>query len=331
MSKLAWLILASALACLPRPASATGACAAGADANSVGGRIASIACAEHELWYAPFIDEKGRLAHIRVSEAEGLRLRDGTTPAWRRVAEYWRGSGLGWPPNGLPSGADCLPGGAEGGTALCRVFLVDTPWSAVFISWVMSRVGLAGFGGSARHVDYVRDAFRPSSRGPYRLADPYAGVPAVGDLMCFARGSAQVLGVAGFRRWLESSGGPLAMHCDIVVSVANGRARLVGGNVLQGVTMRVLPLNQTGRFWSLPHRAPGQPECHPSNPSACNLHSQDWVALLKLDPSAATVPSASPVPTPAPVQPCCEVCSLPMPAGMQRCAAPRHPETVPAG
>jgi hypothetical protein len=294
---------------------------AGPPTGDMASRIAQIACTEHAQWYAPFIDENGRLAHMRVSEAEALRLRDGT-PAWRRVAAYWQGSGVAWPPDGLSSQADCF-GEDRDRNALCRAFLVDTPWSAVFVSWVMARAGLPGFAHSARHVDYVRQAWRDGT-GPYRVADPDAEPPAVGDLLCYAR-TGQAYGVAGFRAWLERSGGALAMHCDIVVSTANARARLVGGNVLQGVTMRVLPLNSSGRFWGLPRRTGGEAECSPALPTACNLHRHDWVALLKLNP-AANVPAAAPA---APATPCCEVCQLPMPPGMRRCGAPASTSPVP--
>lgn len=294
----------------------------GPPTGDMASRIAQIACSEHAQWYAPFIDENGRLASMRVSEAEALRLRDGT-PAWRRVAAYWQGAGLPWPPDGLSSQADCY-GEDRQRNALCRVFLVDTPWSAVFVSWVMARAGLPGFERSARHVDYVRQAWRDGS-GPYRLADPDAEPPAVGDLLCYTR-TGQAYGPAGFRGWLQrGGGGALAMHCDIVVSTANARARLVGGNVLQGVTMRVLPLNSSGRFWALPRGAGVDPACSPALPTACNLHRHDWVALLKLRP-AANVPAASPA---APALPCCEVCQIPMPPGMRRCGVPANTSPVP--
>jgi hypothetical protein len=60
------------------------------------------------------------------------------------------------------------------------------------------------------------------------------------------------------RHFLASgSGDGLNMHCDIVVAAnpgGDGRLYLVGGNVLQGVTMRVLPLNHGGAIWGLPRR-----------------------------------------------------------------------------
>lgn len=285
-----------------------------ASRDDAAARIAKAACAEHARWYMPFIDENGRLAQMRVAEAEALRLRDGT-PAWRRVAAYWQGAGLPQAWGGLMPQGDCS-GTSREGNALCRAFLIDTPWSAVFVSWVMAQAGLQDFEHSARHVDYVRRAWQ--GRGPYRLLDPEAEAPRTGDMLCYSR-VGRPFGVAGFRQWLANDpGGPLAMHCDIVVSTANARARLIGGNVLQGVTMRVLPLNSKGRFWNLPRRTGADPECTPATPSACNLHRQDWVALLRLQPDARTAAPA----TPAPASQCCEICTLPMPEGMRRCPLP---------
>ena len=57
-------------------------------------RIAAIACNEHLLWFRPFIDTEGRLASATVHEAEASHLADGASEPWRRVAGYWRDSGL---------------------------------------------------------------------------------------------------------------------------------------------------------------------------------------------------------------------------------------------
>lgn len=312
-------------ACLLAGAAAAAPCGTHASGRAVpetAARIANAACAEHRLWFEPFIDASGRLASLSVSEAEGAGLADGATPVWRRVAEYWQGSGLRWSPAGLPDGAACLAPAADGTTrALCRTFLVDTPWSAVFVSYVMRKAGLEGFRSSSRHVDYVRDAHRNATHHPYRLADPAREPPSVGDLLCFARVPGQAFGHAGFVRWLEQPfTNALAMHCDVVVATASGHARTIGGNVLQGVTMRVLPTNRTGHLWALPQRGANEPRCAPDQPTACNFNRQDWVALLKLHPEATSAP-IPPGPA-APGIPCCDVCPLPMPAGMRRCPAP---------
>ena len=52
---------------------------------------------------------------------------------------------------------------------------------------------------------------------------------------------------AGLATLLSSEDGGLGMHCDIVVGAESGQAQLVGGNVLDGVTMRLMPL--ISPFW----------------------------------------------------------------------------------
>lgn len=301
----------------PLAAHASG-CAQPAAGATLGARIAAIACAEHERWYSPFIDAAGRLASVRVSEAETAALRDGT-PAWQRVAQYWHNSGVGWPSPLLPEGTDCnvvdSATSSPASTALCRTFLVDTPWSAVFVSYVMTQAGVPGFAPSARHVDYVRSAY--DGGGPYRMVDPLLEAPSAGDLLCFVRQPSAVFGYPGLREWLEQH--PLTalnMHCDVVVSTRDAHARLVGGNVLQGVTMRMLPINRAGRLWNLPRRTGAEVPCDPDRPTGCNLNRQDWVALLKLDRTLTPVAPAS-----IPSAPCCTACRLPMPPGLVRCDA----------
>ena len=70
-------------------------------------RIAAVACNEHMLWFRAFIDSNGRMASSTVVEAETSRLGDGATEAWRRVAGYWRESGLLWQMGGFPGAGAC--------------------------------------------------------------------------------------------------------------------------------------------------------------------------------------------------------------------------------
>ena len=271
------LLLLLLAACLAgAPASATDPCpqlrmqSAAAD---VATRIAAIACQENHAWFRAFIDADGRSGGQRVYEAENDVLADGV-PAWRKVASYWSGSGL--------------PGSCAGAGPACRNFVVDTPWSAAFVSWVMRRAGLPGFTASARHLDYVRAAWTRPARDPYRLASPLDTAPAVGDLLCYVRAQARVLGHRGLVDRLDGGAG-LPMQCDIVVAAGDGMAWLVGGNVQQAVTLRMLRLDGDGRFADLPLRGAGDPPCSPDAPGQCNLNRQDWAALLKLE---ATTPAS---------------------------------------
>ena len=87
-----------------------------------------------------------------------------------------------------------------------------------------------------------------------RMIEPRPATPAAGDLLCFVRGNGQPFGHAGLQRFLAAGNGSLAMHCDIAIGTSRDGAYLylVGGNVLQGVTLRQLALNRRGALWSLP-------------------------------------------------------------------------------
>lgn len=296
-------------------------------APEVATRIAAIACDEHVRWRRPFIDAAGRVAHQPVYEAESRGLDDGGSP-WRRVALYWRSAGLLGQVGFRAGASDCsfLSNPAYPGLA-CRGFVVDTPWSGTFVSWVMQRAGVPRFTASSGHYDYVRAARVGAATSPYLLLDPTDVAPGVGDLLCYVR-TGKVHGHRGLAAAIDAGTASLAMHCDIVVAVRSGRdsrAWLVGGNVQQAVTMRQLPLNATGRFWNLPQRMDGEPECSPDLPAACNFNRQDWAALLKLKPQqdlARLGPVDPPrlLPLEAPTQTCCVNCVLG--SDVPRCPAP---------
>ena len=331
------VLLASALLPLLAPElHAAGGCGSSAQGSSHGPRIAAIACREHALWYSPFIDIDGRLASMTVVEAEATPLTDGT-PAWQRVAGYWRGSGLLQQMASFPGASQCTHAGG-GSSPWCRSFVVDQPWSAAFVSWVLVQARLPGFQPSASHVDYVRAALVRADASAFRLADPDGEPATVGDLLCYVRSEARQFGHAGLREFLGRPGsGALNMHCDIVVAVdrAAGRLQLVGGNVLQGVTMRLIPINRRGLPWNLPRGAGRATTCWPANPAGCSFNRRDWAALLKLRPGAEIAGLAPPMPLlPAhgrPAQPsgqrCCVHCVVG--SGVPRCPSLRQPPPRP--
>lgn len=294
-------------------------------------RLAAHACAEHQRWHAPFIDSDGRLASQRVTEAESARLADGSE-TWRRVAGYWNESGLLGQVSGRPGALECAnPAGSFWEKTACRAFLVDTPWSAAFVSWVASRAGLPGFIGSASHVNYVRRAYRDPQSSAYRVLDPLAAMPRRGDLLCYVRVPSRVFGFDGLATLLATSDEGLGMHCDYVVGSQTGRvhtAYLVGGNVLDGVTMRMMPLDGHGRFATLSQRTADDAPCTPDVQGSCGFNRQDWAILLQLRPANELAMLASGTAAPMPMGPavpaspghCCTVCVAG--SGVPRCPAP---------
>ncbi|MDQ3038544.1 MAG: DUF2272 domain-containing protein [Pseudomonadota bacterium] len=301
-------------------------------------RIAAVACDEHLEWYRPFIDVDGHLASSTVVEAENRDLRSGAGPVWLRVAAYWRDSRLLQQMGRYQGASDCDYASAAGGSSAqaCRSFVVDQPWSAAFISWTMQRAGVPGFLSSASHFDYVRAARKNSQGSPYLFLDPQTTVPATGDMLCYVR-TGRVHGHAGLVEAIDGGANGLNMHCDIVVAANAGgdsKAYLIGGNVQQAVTMRVINLNATGRFWNLPMRSQGDAPCSPDAPAACNFNRQDWAVLLKLKPQAqlALMPPARMLPPPrassSPTQ-CCVRCVLGAVPEIPRCPVRGMP-VVPA-
>ncbi len=291
-------------------------------------RIAAVACNEYMLWYQAFFDRNGRMANSGVMESETHLLGDGQSQAWRRVAGYWQESGLLQQMGGAAGAGECAYAGSDRHPSpACRAFIIDNAWSAAFVSWVMRRARLPGFRASASHIDYVRAAYQRPETNAYRYLDPVRARPATGDLLCYVRGAHSALGYTGLLA-VVGGGGGLNMHCDIVVAANPGNdstAYLIGGNVQQGVTMRLLPLNRNGEFWSLPQRVDGGMPCSPDNLEACNFNRQDWAVLLKLKPAeilaqlppAPALPSGSIMPSQTRPATCCVHCVVG--SGVPRC------------
>lgn len=303
--------------------------------------IVRAACAEHRLWLRPFIDRDGRLVALAMTEAERAPLDDGYTPAWQRVARYWRESGTLAAMAAAPGAQSCLPPhGERFRDNDCRAFLLDVPWSAAFVSWVMLRAGVPGFAASPRHMDYIAHAWRRPEHSPFGYADPFADKPAPGDLLCFLRAADEGRGAAGLRAAL-SGNGPLAQqsHCEVVIAANPGGDRtlhLVSGNVFNTVLMRQLPLERDGRLrpeavgpiapagaaW--PAGDAGMHDaredaaasgCGPGRAEACDVNRRDWAVLLKLRPQAQRGIPAPAAPGQPPQPPAAAISNDPPAAG----------------
>jgi len=121
------------------------------------------------------------------------------------------------------------------------------PWSAAFISWVMCEAGLgemAQFERSVAHRVYIDQAIRArDGEAPVAAFTAYdAGEQEIepGDLLCNARGNTDYRSLADRR---PDAGRFAPLHCDIVVKVDGAALRffVIGGNVLQSVSLTIIP------------------------------------------------------------------------------------------
>ena len=122
------------------------------------------------------------------------------------------------------------------------------PWSAAFVSWVMCEAGLGDMSQFRRdiaHWRYVDQAIEARDTGASEPAYVAYDIGEValepGDLLCNPRGGRTYRTLADRRVDL---GDQAPLHCDIVVRVdAEARtAAVIGGNVVNGVSLTILPL-----------------------------------------------------------------------------------------
>lgn len=154
---------------------------------------------------------------------------------WQRIGEYWwLGLDAGSPESGWTGRHD-----ADG-----RVFPPSDDgrfaWSAAFVSYVMREAGARdAFPYSASHWEYVDDAFAQKPGVQLRTERPEAYAPQPGDLICIGRESAR-----GIR--YDDLPARFAGHCDLVVGTEPGALTVVGGNVNDAVTMKHVPVTDSG-------------------------------------------------------------------------------------
>jgi hypothetical protein len=157
------------------------------------------------------------------------------------------------------------------------------PWSAVFVSWVMRTAGAGpAFRYSRAHREYIRAA--RSNRLAQAVDNPFWAyrateiAPQVGDLVCAWRGDTPVDydGIAKPGEWKT--------HADIVVGVAPGSIRVVGGNVRQDVGEKRLRALPDGRL-------------------ALDGNQARFFAVLSCRAAAASDGGARPAPQPSPPSP----------------------------
>ena len=125
------------------------------------------------------------------------------------------------------------------------------PWSAAFISFVMKTAGASPtqFPISPSHSLYILFALanRVANRMNASMVyfDRHERAPEVGDLIGFSR-TAEVRNRADMERFLPSRF--FASHTNLVVDVAPGRIKAIGGNLSQSTRIVNVKTNAEGRI-----------------------------------------------------------------------------------
>jgi hypothetical protein len=313
--------------------------------SDLGRRIAQAAIDEYVLFGGHQIDANGTLIRFGLTAAAPEDEKDGATnlsqQGWRRVMAYWQalyGDNVGpmlevraHPDTSVPTEAapllDATPAellqAIEGVSdlrlreilreATLRAAVIDTPWSAAFVSYVVRKSGVDAnaFQFSNAHRTYIYDAFATSSAELtdktddrlYRACPLTATKPRVGDIICNHREPALVDAnedAVRERIRAELSGGAdgrsvRRTHCELVAFVDAPASKMytIGGNVLKGVAARKMHLRQPDlKFsaaepvhcgnpghWTLPESsAPDTPE----STDKCSLSGYKWFVLLQM-------------------------------------------------
>lgn len=174
-------------------------------------RVVRIAKDEWEGWNKPLIGIDGK-----VKNKGGFESDKGYS---ERVGRYWK------------EGTNMNYDGKDR----------QVPWSATFISWIMKKAGAGNkFVYNASHSKYITDSIANRKNGKYNEA--FVGykineiAPKIGDLVCYSRQS----GVD------YDTKGSYKSHCDLVVKKSKNQLELIGGNVLQAVTKRIVSIDSKG-------------------------------------------------------------------------------------
>jgi hypothetical protein len=321
-------------------------------ASELGRRIAQIAIDELTRFGGHRIDSNGRLFRFGLTEAEHEEESGGGRPThlghlgWWQVMKYWRAlfgdefadklEARGYRDAStatqdtqdaalLRTNAAQLLRLAEDVSdpaareilreAALRAAIIDTPWSAAFVSYVIRQAGVAGnaFTFANAHRVYIYDAFATSAAELnneagdrlYRACPLTATRPRVGDLICFQREPALADATdkavrERIRAELDSGAEARSVrrtHCEVVVYIDAPARKMyaIGGNVEQSVTVKKLNLRTRGlKFsapqkgscggpghWTLPQPSADMPRA-PGQRSKCSLNDKKWFVLLQL-------------------------------------------------
>lgn len=124
------------------------------------------------------------------------------------------------------------------------------PWSAAFIVWLARSAGIPenDLPSTVLHWDYMQHVIAAGSESRFvsHAIDAYAPVP--GDIICAPRGDTSSQPVQNHTDLQRG-----AYHCDFVVARRPDELEVIGGNVLDAVSLARIKLDSAGKV--LPTKA----------------------------------------------------------------------------
>lgn len=170
-------------------------------------------------------DFVNNLRNTALSEYEAWKsgsVKEGDSSTMERLRKYWReGAGV---------------------TNWSDERMKDEAWSAAFISYIMKKSGAGSdWKYSPSHSTYITDSIKnrkENNSNPFKGYRPEEVKLEVGDIV----GKPRQSGVT------YDTKGAYKSHTDVVVSIKNGVADTIGGNVNNSVSLTKIPLKPDGKI-----------------------------------------------------------------------------------
>lgn len=196
---------------------------------SVRERMIYLARQEWNLFGRPILDYSGCEPEL-VFPKDSATTHESQAPYFSRVILYW-------------FNATHLP--------LLNYEGEVRPWSAAFIVWLARSAGVQekDLPSTVLHWDYIDHAMSAGKNARFIARDARFFSPNPGDLLCAPRSEAFTRQVQSFK---ELRRGPY--HCDLVVTKKNDAVEVIGGNVLDAVSMTNVSLDGKGIVQPTAHR-----------------------------------------------------------------------------
>jgi len=118
------------------------------------------------------------------------------------------------------------------------------PWSGAFIVWLARSAGVpeSDLPSTVLHWDYIQYVIAAGSENRFVSHDINTYAPKVGDIICAPRGEAFIQSIHNYNDLKRG-----AYHCDLVVAQRLGELDVIGGNVLDTVSLAHVKLDGAGK------------------------------------------------------------------------------------